>query len=640
MFRFAIVLAILPAAAQVASHGPGVIFSTEVRGTGDSAPVAIALDAAGNTYVAGTVVTPGKTCRVALTRLDTAGNIVWNKVFGGSACDQPNAVAVDPLGNVYVAGQTTSADFPTLNAFDAQMPAGGTVLPSGFVTAFSPDGSNMLYSTYIDGRTHQGSSGTAVTALFVDGAGNATLAGYTDSSDFPVSAGACQPVLEGSIAGFVAHLSPDGATLSGASYFGNAAPAAVAIDASGNYYLASAASVAKLNPAAATLLWSEPLSVPGSTIQALALDATGAVWLGGSTTAQNFPTTADAVQPVFLGAGSQEGFLVKLAGAGAPVTYATYIGSSGYDAITHLAVDINGSVYAAGTSAFAPFGNTIGFRRGGEFLVRIDAPGDGLIHSIAMPTGFGAQALIAGGVDDVTLAGGAGLVSHLQLADLTPLSLTAITNAATGLPSLRVAPGECVTLFAQGVGASGSPQVFFDTFPAALLYTGSDQINLLVPFEIAGQNSTHLRVVAGSQTAYNADIAVLPSQPDIFRSAGSTAAAAFNQDGTVNSAAHPATPGSIVTLWVSGAGMFSSFTADGSAVAVKGPYPALAQPLSVTAGGAAAKLLYGGAAPGSVAGLVQVNFQLPPAVTGPSVPLAVTVGNWTSRAAQLYLAGH
>jgi uncharacterized protein (TIGR03437 family) len=80
--------------------------------------------------------------------------------------------------------------------------------------------------------------------------------------------------------------------------------------------------------------------------------------------------------------------------------------------------------------------------------------------------------------------------------------------------------------------------------------------------------------------------------------------------------------------------------ADGSAVAIKGPFPSLVQPLSVTADGAATKVLYGAAAPGSVAGLVQVNFQLPLTVTSPSVPIAVTVGDWTSRAAQLYVAGH
>lgn len=629
----------LPAAAQIASHGPGVVFSTEVRATGDSAPTALALDGAGNTYVAG-IVPSGRTCRVSLTKLDPSGSIEWNTVFGGSACDRPNAVAVDPLGNVYVGGQTTSTDFPTLNAFDAALPAGGGALPSGFVTAFSPDGSTMIYSTYIDGHTHAGPSGTGVTALFVDGAGDVTLGGYTDSPDFPVAPGAYQTALQGSVSGFVARLSPDGSKLTAASYLGNTAPAAVAADASRNFYLAFAASAAKLDAAAGTLIWSEAVPAAGSTVRALAVDSSGAVWLGGTTTSQNFPVTPDAVQSVFLGTGSQEGFLVKLPPDGAPVRYATYIGSSGYDTVTHLAVDSNGSLYALGTSAFAPFGNTIGFRRGGEFLVRIDAPGDGLIRSLAMPTGYGGQALAATGADDVTLAGGSGLVSHLHLAELAPLSIAAITNAATGLPSLRAAPGECVTLFGQGAGASGNVQVFFDTFPAMLLYTGGDQINLLVPFEIAGQTSTHLRVVTGSETIYNADLAVLPTQPDIFRSGGSTAAAAFNQDGTVNSASHPAAPGSIVTLWVSGAGLFNSLMADGSAVAAKGPYPTLVQPLSVTAGGSAAKVLYGAAAPGSVAGLVQVNFQLPAGLLGPTVPLAVTVGDWTSRATQLFVAAH
>jgi uncharacterized protein (TIGR03437 family) len=622
------------AAAQVASHGPGVIFSSEVRGTGDSAPVAVALDSAGNTYVAGWVTTAGKSCDVAVTRLDIGGNVVWSKVFGGSGCDQPNAIAVDGLGNVYVAGQTASADFPTADAFDSQAGNGAT---SGFVTALSSDGSTVLYSTYVDGRTHNGSSGTAVTALFVDGSGNATLGGYTDSPDFPVTAGAYQTGLQGSVSGFLARLSPDGSTLTMASYLGNAAPAAIATDATGNFYVASTASVAKVNAAATALVWSQPLAVSGSVIRAVAVDTVGAVWLGGSTTSQSFPTTSDAVQPVFLGTGPQNGFLVKLGASGAAVIYATYFGSSGYDAITHLSLDANGSLYVLGTAAFAPFGNTIGFHRGGEFLARIDAPGDGLILSLAMPTGFGAQAIVVGGVDDVTVAGGSGLVSHLDLSSLTPLSVSAISNAATGVPSLRVAPGECVTLFGQGLGASGNPQVFFDTFPASLLYAGSDQINLVVPFEIAGQTSTHLHLEAGSQIIYNSDLAVLPSQPDIFRSGGSTYAAAFNQDGSVNSSARPAAPGSVVTLWVSGAGLFTTVMPDGSAVSVKAPYPTLTEPLSVTASGAATKVLYGAAAPGSVAGLVQVDFQVPSFATAAAVPIAVTVGDWTSRSTMLWV---
>jgi hypothetical protein len=173
---------------------------------GDSYPrsvAAITADAAGNTYLAGnrtsainaTVVLIATLTEVPLPlvqappppndvfvgKLDPSGKILFTAVFAGKAQDRGLAVAVDATGNVYVAGTTTSPDFPVSNALQSQNGQFG----AGFIVKLSPDGKTILYSTYFGGLAGT----TAINAMTTDAAGNLYLTGTTFATDFPHTSG-------------------------------------------------------------------------------------------------------------------------------------------------------------------------------------------------------------------------------------------------------------------------------------------------------------------------------------------------------------------------------------------------------------------------------------------------------------------
>ena len=142
------------------------------------------------------------------------------------------AIQVDASGNAYVAGMTSSPNFPTVNAFQP-VRGGGTM--DAFVAKLNPAGSALLYSTYLGGVGVDYAYGIAVTS-----SGAATVAGYTSSSNFPVS-GAVQPLKSGGYDGFLARLAPAGNALEMATYWGGSdseAVYAVARDSAGNTWIA------------------------------------------------------------------------------------------------------------------------------------------------------------------------------------------------------------------------------------------------------------------------------------------------------------------------------------------------------------------------------------------------------------------
>ena len=157
---------------------PILSYSTYLGGTGSDEGNAIAVDAAGNAYVTGT--TDFNSAFVAKLSADGSTQVFFNH-FGGNGFDYGYGVAVDGSGNIYVAGQTGSTDFPTTsNAFRSTDPSGPNA--DAYLTKFGPDGSALLYSTYLGG-----SSGAEARSVAVSGSGFAYLTGSTGSSDFPVT---------------------------------------------------------------------------------------------------------------------------------------------------------------------------------------------------------------------------------------------------------------------------------------------------------------------------------------------------------------------------------------------------------------------------------------------------------------------
>ncbi len=223
-----------------------------------------------------------------------------------------------------------------------------------------------------------------------------------------------------------------------------------------------------------------------------------------------------------------------------------------------------------------------------------------------------------------------------------------VTNSAS-YASNAVSPGELVTVFGSNIGPAtpagmqfdssgnvltmtGGTQLLFDGIPAPMIYASSGQINAVVPYEVAAP-VTQVQVVYGGQISTAFPINVDAATPGVFTADGSGTglAAALNQDYSINSASNPAPQGSVVTIYATGAGTLNPVPADGSVTGADIlPQPNLA--VKVLVNGQAAGVLYAGAAPGFVAGVLQVNVQLPAGLpSGSFASLVLQVGKYTSK---------
>ena len=210
------------------------------------------------------------------------------------------------------------------------------------------------------------------------------------------------------------------------------------------------------------------------------------------------------------------------------------------------------------------------------------------------------------------------------------VSLEGVLNGASLLPG-PVAPGEIITIMGAAIGppaAAGTKSITFDGVPAPLLYVGPNQINAVVPFGVDGRSTTALQIASLQGGSTQISVSVAPSAPAVFTiyGGGTGQGAILNQDGTLNSPVNPAQSGSIVSLFATGAGQTAPPGIDGLITAGILFKPLL--PISVSIGGASAGILYAGAAPGLISGVLQVNCRVPMTIEpGPSVPLILIVGD-------------
>jgi hypothetical protein len=297
--------------------------------------------------------------------------------FGGSGLDTAWDVALDGAGNVYVAGETLSAGLPaTPGAFQANY-AGGYPGAGGdaFVAKFDNTCSNLIYMTYLGG-----SGDDAALAISVDAGGNAYVTGATDSPDFPLKF-PIRPALTGipspvfgllPFDAFVAKLGPAGTNLVYSTYVGGDTfdeGIAIAVDSAGSAYItgftdstnfptvnplqtnlagATDVFVAKLSPAGTNFVYSTYLG--GTNLDqgdGIAVDALGRAWVTGVTESTNFPITADAIQ--LLPGGGQDVFVTGIASNGLSLVRSTYLGGASDDAGYRIALDAAGNAYVVGT---------------------------------------------------------------------------------------------------------------------------------------------------------------------------------------------------------------------------------------------------------------------------------------------------
>jgi uncharacterized protein (TIGR03437 family) len=337
--------------------------------------------------------------------------LTYATFVGGNANDGIASIKADASGNLYVAGFTSSANFPSKSG--VQTKYGGTNSPylqmqfgDAFVAKLNPAGTAVLYSTYIGG-----SGDDFAASLAVDSAGNAYVVGATQSTNFPVTSGAVQRTYKGFSTddngfydtgdGFALKLNATGDTLVYATYLGgsmNDAALGVAVDSAGDAIVvggtnstdfpttkgaisstfqgaadvgsavAGDAFVTVLNPAGSAFVFSTFLGGRGHDgARGVAVDAQGNIYVCGLTSSNNFPTTTGALQTNFQNSGipdsfgnaTRHGFVTKISAQGSLV-YSTFLGGESMDAAAAVAVDSSGAAYVTGTTTSTKFPTTAG----------------------------------------------------------------------------------------------------------------------------------------------------------------------------------------------------------------------------------------------------------------------------------------
>jgi uncharacterized protein (TIGR03437 family) len=266
----------------------------------------------------------------------------------------------------------------------------------------------------------------------------------------------------------------------------------------------------------------------------------------------------------------------------------------------------------------------------------------------------GLAAGVYGGSISVTGAGLSAAIVNVTLtvtAAAVPQPMT-VTNTASNLPG-AIAPGELITIKGAGLGPASPPnnglfrvnaqggvdpvlfgvRVLFDGIPGTPIYVSAVQINVIVPWEIAGRATVNVVVEYNGVSSAFIQVRVDRVAPAIYTldTTGSGQAAAVNQDGGLNGRAAPAPPGSTLTVYANGGGQTNPASATGS-VSPLDRLLRLAGAVSATIGGRNAIVDFAGAAPGLVTGVVQLNLAVPADVSGDNLAVSITVNGVTSPA--------
>ncbi|HEY0420349.1 MAG TPA: hypothetical protein VGC80_12600, partial [Acetobacteraceae bacterium] len=280
-------------------------------------------------------------------------------------------------------------------------------------------------------------------------------------------------------------------------------------------------------------------------------------------------------------------------------------------------------------------------------VTRIAGSGDGSILAVDAPSPNslrGATAAFLGTATD-----GSRALYFARPTQVQPPAPTigSVANAASNRGG-AVSPGEIVVVYGAGMGPAavtgsaldtngrlsnqrGGTRILFDGVAAPLLYVSDTQAAAIVPYAVDGRAQTQLAVEYQNVTSTPVALAVAGSAPGLFSAdtSGQGQGAILNEDGSYNSASTPAAAGSMVVLYATGEGQTSPGGIDGQMAAVTLPAPRL--PVTVAVGGRNADILYAGAAPTEVAGLMQVNIRLPLGLGAGNLPIAISVGGTASQ---------
>ncbi len=402
-------------------------YSTYLGGSGaNDDGRGIAVDGGGNAYVTGStasikfpatpgafdVVYNGGSIDTYVAKMNATGSaLVYATYLGGSQYDEGGGIAVDGDGNAYVTGYTGSDDFPTTaGAFDTSSSISG----DAFVTKLNSAGTGLDYSTFMGGGNVDRGNGIAV-----DSSGFAYVIGYTSTNDFPTTEDAFDTTVNGGLDAFVAKLSADGSALVYSTFLGGSdydLGNAIAVDSGGYAYVAGNSPssnfpvtagafdttynggfgdvfVTKLSPDGSDIVYSTFLGgIEREYGTAIAVDSGGAAYVSGRAGSASFPTTPGAFDTTHEGGTCDTGpcndvFVTKLNAAGSALEYSTFLGGTGDDFGTGIALDSSGSAFVTGYTLSSDFPTTPfaydATYNGGEdvFIARLNPSGTGLIYS-------------------------------------------------------------------------------------------------------------------------------------------------------------------------------------------------------------------------------------------------------------------
>ena len=308
-------------------------------------------------------------------------------------------------------------------------------------------------------------------------------------------------------------------------------------------------------------------------------------------------------------------------------------------AVSSAAVSAKVSISGAGSVTLSPTTQT-----GGNWLAVTPAAGAlPLAAIVAMdPSGL-PDGTYLGSVQ----AGSTTIPITILVGDPGPqLPANGVVNAAS-YQGGAISPGEIVTLFGTEIGPKipygpqvwdgvmmpkvAGARVWFGTTAATLIYAYPNQLAVVVPYNVAGQATVQVQVENLVARTPPFSIPVQAATPALFtaNSSGIGQVAALNKDGSVNSSSNPASGGTVVVLYATGAGALNPAVPDGTIVS-SAPLPAPVLPVLVTIGGQNANILYAGSAPQFVAGAIQINAQIPTGIAPGSAAVVLTVGTFSS----------
>jgi len=610
-------------------NGPGTYYNTYTDGAG----FGIAVDATGAAYVTGSTTSAdfptadplqptkggGSGPVVVVSKFDPSGRaLVYSTFLGGAKpgfafadASAGSAIAVDAAGNAYVTGRTAGT-FPTVNALQ---PAYGGGKTDAFVAKLNAAGSSLVYSTFLGGRGSDYGNGIAV-----DAAGNAYVTGQTVSPDFPTR-NALQPAFGGNINGytnaFVAKLNAAGSSLVYSTYLGGVsnisseAGNAIAVDAAGNAYVTGTAAagfpttpgalqpsmpgltnafVTKLNTSGSALVYSTFLG--GGSGNGLAVDAAGSAYVTGSPGSADFPTTPGAFRRTPGGI-----FVTKLTPSGSGLVYSTYLGGTGQDSASGIAVDAAGSAYVTGTTNSQDFPtvdpvqpvyggpepNRVSRVMGDAFVTKFSSDGSSLAYSTFLG---GSADDVAGGIA-VDPAGSAYVTGYTYSTDFPTVSAFQPAkgsdshgiSATSGFQSdnafvAKIASGPATTFrttttlaASSNNPAAGRPVTFTATVSAAPGVSGTptgtvtfrqgyDKVLGSAPLDPSGRASFTTPALSTGLTfvtaAYNSDARFISSRGVVSLRVGAVTDTTLSVSPTPSTLGQPVTFTAIVTGAISG----------------------------------------------------------------------------------------